>query len=71
MSRSRWALLYIPLWHAAVHLLALEFVRPNLLGPTVGALRLNGAYGVLAFQPDVRHYVALDLAIHTPAKGHL
>ncbi|MGY2896405.1 alpha/beta fold hydrolase [Deinococcus sp. UYEF24] len=47
--RSRWALLIAPLWHAAFHLLTLEFVRPALLGPTVGAIRLNEDYGVLAF----------------------
>ena len=49
IMRSRWALLIAPLWHAAFHLLALEFVRPALLGPTVGAIRLNEIYGVLAF----------------------
>lgn len=43
--RSRWAMLLAPL----VHILALEFARPQLLGPTVGAIRLNDTYGVLAF----------------------
>ena len=49
IMRSRWALLIAPLFHAAFHLLALEFVRPALLGPTVGAIILNEVYGVLAF----------------------
>ena len=43
--RSGLALLLAPL----VHIIALEIVRPQLLGPTVGALRLNEFYGVLAF----------------------
>ena len=47
--RSRWALLIAPLFHAAFHLLTLEFVHPTLLGPTVGVIRLNEVYGVLAF----------------------
>lgn len=45
LVRSRWALLIAPL----VHVLALELARPDRLGPTVGALRLNEVYGVLAF----------------------
>ena len=45
LLRSRWALLIAPL----VHVLALELARPDRLGPTVGALRLNEVYGVLAF----------------------
>lgn len=49
VSRSRWALLVAPLFHAAFHLLALEFIRPTLLGPTASAIRLNEVYGVLAF----------------------
>lgn len=32
-----------------IHIVALELARPQLLGPTVGALRLNDVYGVLAF----------------------
>ena len=43
--RSRWAMLLAPL----IHILALELARPHLLGPTVGAIRLNDVYGVLAF----------------------
>jgi len=43
--RSRWALLWVPL----VHILALELVKPHLLGPRVGSLRLDESYGVLAF----------------------
>jgi proline iminopeptidase len=43
--RSRWAMLLAPL----VHLVAIELVRPHLLGPTAGAIRLNETYGVLAF----------------------
>ena len=43
--RSRWAMLLAPL----IHIVALELVRPHLLGPTVGAIRLNDVYGVLAF----------------------
>lgn len=43
--RSRWAMLLAPL----VHIVALELARPPLLGPTVGAIRLNETYGVLAF----------------------
>jgi proline iminopeptidase len=43
--RSRWAMLFVPL----VHILALELVRPQLLGPTAGTIRLDTVYGVLAF----------------------
>ena len=43
--RSAWAILLVPV----VHVIVLEFSRPQLLGPTVGALRLNEVYGVLAF----------------------
>jgi pimeloyl-ACP methyl ester carboxylesterase len=43
--RSRWAMLLAPF----VHIVALELARPHLLGPTVGAIRLNDIYGVLAF----------------------
>jgi pimeloyl-ACP methyl ester carboxylesterase len=43
--RSRWALLLAPL----IHIIALELTRPHLLGPTVGAIRLDETYGVLAF----------------------
>ena len=43
--RSGWALLLAPL----VHIIALEIARPQLLGPTVGALRFNEVYGVLSF----------------------
>jgi proline iminopeptidase len=43
--RSAWAMLLVPV----VHVIVLEFSRPQLLGPTVGALRLNEVYGVLAF----------------------
>jgi proline iminopeptidase len=45
VMRSRWAMLLVPI----IHILALEIARPHLLGPTVGALRLNEVYGVLAF----------------------
>jgi len=43
--RSRWAMLFAPF----MHIVALELARPNLLGPTAGAIRLNDVYGVLAF----------------------
>ena len=43
--RSRWAMLLTPL----VHIVALELTRPQLLGPTVGPIRLDTVYGVLAF----------------------
>ena len=43
--RSRWAMLLTPL----VHIVALELTRPQLLGPTVGPIRLDTIYGVLAF----------------------
>lgn len=43
--RSGLALLLAPL----IHVVALEIARPQLLGPTVGALRFNEVYGVLAF----------------------
>lgn len=43
--RSRWAMLLVPL----VHIAALELTRPPLVGPTVGPIRLNETYGVLAF----------------------
>ena len=43
--RSRWAMLLAPL----IHILALELTRPQLLGPTVGTIRLDTIYGVLAF----------------------
>ncbi|NTW96926.1 MAG: alpha/beta hydrolase [Oscillochloris sp.] len=43
--RSRWAMLLAPL----VHIIALELARPQILGPTVGAIRLDETYGVLAF----------------------
>jgi proline iminopeptidase len=45
LTNSRWAMLLVP----AVHVLALEIFKPHLLGPTVGALRFNEVYGVLAF----------------------
>jgi proline iminopeptidase len=45
LLQSRWAMLLVPV----VHVIALEVVRPHLLGPTVGALRFNEVYGVLAF----------------------
>jgi hypothetical protein len=48
--RSRWAMLLAPL----VHIIALELARPQLLGPTVGAIRLDETYGVLAFHPRRR-----------------
>ena len=35
--RSRWAILLAPL----IHILALELARPHLLGPTVGAIRMD------------------------------
>jgi proline iminopeptidase len=43
--RSRWAMLLTPL----IHIAALELARPHLLGPTVGTIRLDTIYGVLAF----------------------
>jgi proline iminopeptidase len=43
--RSAWAILLVPF----AHVIVLEFSRPQLLGPTVGTLRLNEVYGVLAF----------------------
>ncbi|MEO7909595.1 MAG: alpha/beta hydrolase [Roseiflexaceae bacterium] len=43
--RSRWAMLLAPL----IHIVALELARPHLLGPTVGTIRLDNVYGVLAF----------------------
>ena len=45
LMQSRWAMLLVPV----VHVVALEVFRPHLLGPTVGALRFNEVYGVLAF----------------------
>jgi proline iminopeptidase len=45
LTRSPWAMLVVPV----VHILVLEFSRPHLLGPTVGAIRLNELYGILAF----------------------
>ena len=45
VMRSRWAMLLAPL----VHIMVLELARPQLLGPTAGAIRLNDTYGVLAF----------------------
>ncbi|MBX0330547.1 alpha/beta hydrolase [Oscillochloris sp. ZM17-4] len=45
VMRSRWALLLAPL----VHIAALELARPQLLGPTAGAIRLDNTYGILAF----------------------
>jgi proline iminopeptidase len=45
VMQSRLAMLLVPV----VHILALEIFRPQLLGPTVGALRLDETYGILAF----------------------
>jgi proline iminopeptidase len=45
LTRSPWAMLVVPV----VHILVLEFSRPALLGPSVGAIRLNEMYGILAF----------------------
>jgi pimeloyl-ACP methyl ester carboxylesterase len=45
MMRSRWAVLLAPL----VHVVALELARPQLAGPTAGAIRLDSTYGMLAF----------------------
>jgi proline iminopeptidase len=45
LMQSRWAILLVPV----VHVIALEVFRAQLLGPTVGALRFNEVYGVLAF----------------------
>jgi pimeloyl-ACP methyl ester carboxylesterase len=45
VAGSGWTALAGP----AVFLLILELVRPDLAGPTVGALRLDETYGILAF----------------------
>lgn len=45
VMQSRLAILLVPV----VHVLALEIFRPQLLGSTVGVLRLNETYGILAF----------------------
>ena len=42
--RSRWAMLLAPL----VHVLVIELVRWGVPGPSVGAIRLDSVYGVLA-----------------------
>ncbi len=42
--RSRWALLLAPL----TYVLAVEFAQRGVAGPTVGAIRLDGTFGILA-----------------------
>ena len=42
--RSRWAMLLLPLVYIAV----VELARLNVAGPTVGAIRLDNPYGILA-----------------------
>ncbi len=44
LFQSRWALLAIPVAFA----FAVEIARPDVLGPTSGALRLDNTYGILA-----------------------
>jgi proline iminopeptidase len=41
---SRWAMLIVPL----AHIIAIEIVRWGIAGPSVGAIRLDNMYGVLA-----------------------
>ena len=45
LMRSGWGLLLFPVIHIAV----LEWTRPDLLGPTVGPIRLDDTFGILAF----------------------
>ena len=45
ITGSNWSMLAAPV----VYFLGVELGRPNLVGPTVGPLRLNEAYGILAF----------------------
>ncbi len=44
LLRSRWALLLAP----AAHIITIELVRRPVVGPTVDAIRLDSAFGVLA-----------------------
>jgi proline iminopeptidase len=45
LMQSRWAMLLLPV----VHILVLEFSRPELLGATTGAIRFDEIWGILAF----------------------
>lgn len=45
LIRSRWALLIVPL----AHIVALELLRRNAVEPSIGAIRLDNVYGLLAF----------------------
>lgn len=45
LHRSRWMMLIVPL----VFILSLELGRPEIAGPSVGRLRLDETYGLLAF----------------------
>ena len=44
VMRSRWALLLAPL----AYVVAIELARRGLAGPTVGAIRLDETFGILA-----------------------
>jgi pimeloyl-ACP methyl ester carboxylesterase len=57
VSRSRWAMLLAPV----AHLAAFELARFGVVGPTVGALRLDGMFQVLAFLSGRGVYALLAL----------
>jgi proline iminopeptidase len=56
--RSRWAMLLVPV----VHLVTLEIGRGSAFGPTVDALRLDSAYGILALLLGRGWYALIGLA---------
>jgi proline iminopeptidase len=58
LLRSRWAMLLVPV----VHLAVLEIGRWSSLGPTVDALRLDSAYGILALLLGRGWYALVGLA---------
>ena len=64
LGGSLWMALLVP----AVTLLTMELARPDLLGPTVGAVRLDETYGILAFAlgrvfPALIHFLSVLLGI--------
>ncbi len=64
LGGSLWMALLIP----AVTLLTMELARPDLMGPTVGAVRLDETYGILAFLlgrifPALMHFLSVLLGI--------
>ena len=55
---SRWAMLIVPL----AHIIAIEIVRWGIAGPSVGAIRLDNMYGILALVLGRGFYAFIAIA---------